>query len=248
MWLMLFYCNDDADMGIEYQLRQENPPGYLEHMRRQLPSVFVDEVEDILNEPSDGIAYATRIGPWSFIAGCDETMVHSTPFVHHRGAFFLASVLEQFDNALRACFGAHTAEEYSQNVLPASQEVVRQLKGLASSDDCVDRGELEKLLQGAGFTAQRGEDRRNARTNGAHQGSIRWNSRRATRIRGHQSAARQRASSRNERSPGRGDCSSQQATSRLHEGLDHGATKTRVRRELIGGMQPMQLAAGTLPA
>ncbi|WP_068682670.1 MULTISPECIES: hypothetical protein [unclassified Variovorax] len=153
MWLMLFYCNDDADMGIEYQLRQENPPGYLEHMRRQLPSVFVDEVEDILNEPSDGIAYATRIGPWSFIAGCDETMVHSTPFVHHRGAFFLASVLEQFDNALRACFGAHTAEEYSQNVLPASQEVVRQLKGLASSDDCVDRGELEKLLQGAGFTA-----------------------------------------------------------------------------------------------
>lgn len=153
MWLMLFYCNDDTDMGIEYQLRQENPPGYLEHMRRQLPPVFVDEVEDILNEPSDGVAYATRIEPWSFVAACDETMVHSTPFVHHRGAFFLESVLKQLDTALRACFDAHTPEEYSKTVLPASQEVVKQLKGLASSDDCVDRGELEKLLQGAGFTA-----------------------------------------------------------------------------------------------
>ncbi|VTU32694.1 hypothetical protein H4CHR_03063 [Variovorax sp. PBS-H4] len=151
MFLMLFYCK--AGMGIEYQLRHKNPKGYLQYMRQHLPSVFVDEVEDVLKEPADGVAYAPTIEPWNFIAGCDETMVHSTPFLHHRGAFFLKSVLNQMDASLEDCSAAWTAEEYCGRVLPAAGKVREQLKDVMSSDDCVDRGELERLLRVAGLTA-----------------------------------------------------------------------------------------------
>ncbi|VTU25392.1 hypothetical protein RA8CHR_03126 [Variovorax sp. RA8] len=151
MFLILLYCNDG--MGIEYQLRQKNPPGYLQFMGQHLPEVFVDDVKGILKEPGDGTAYVDRVRHGTFIGGCDETMVHSTPFVHHRGAFMLKSVFKSMDEALELCFGACTQEEYSGHVLPTVNKVLEQLKELTSYDDCVDRGELERLLRVAGFTA-----------------------------------------------------------------------------------------------
>jgi hypothetical protein len=135
-------------------MRQKNPPAYPEFMGKHLPEIFVKEVADILKEPADGVAYAPTIDkPWNFIAACDETMVHSTPFLHHRGAFLLKSVLKSMNEVLERCFGAYTAEEYSNHVLPAAGKVLEQLNELMSSDDCVDRGELDKLLHASGFAA-----------------------------------------------------------------------------------------------
>jgi hypothetical protein len=159
MFLMLFYCNDQAQMGLEYQLRPRNPRGYVKIMEHQLPSVFVDEVKDVLKDPPDGKAYAPTVGPWSFIAACDETMVHSTPFPHHRGAFELQSVIDNIPSALEECFGPGAKRDYlNVRASPTSTDnawaqgahtVAVQLEKLLRSDNWIDRDELEKLLRDA---------------------------------------------------------------------------------------------------
>jgi len=159
MFLMLFYCNNQAQMGLEYQLRPRNPPGYVEIMEHQLPSVFVDEVKEVLKEPPDRKAYAPTVEPWGFIAGCDETMVHSTPFLHHRHAFDLQSVIDHIPSALKECFGPGAKREYL-NVRASStstdnawaqgaHDVAVQLENLLRSDSWIDRDKLEKLLRDA---------------------------------------------------------------------------------------------------
>jgi hypothetical protein len=161
MFLLLLHCNDQPIMGMEYQLRPKNPPDYSRLMEQQLPSVFVKEVKDILKDPPEGIAYAPTIEPWGFIGACDELIAHSTPFIHHRGAFLLESVAKCMGDALGICFGAGAASEYSEFQrgfdkdsprsvhVRGALEVVMQLKQLAFLDDCIDPFKLEELLLNA---------------------------------------------------------------------------------------------------
>lgn len=166
LFVILFY--PQRMMGIEYMLRLQNPPQHQEFIRGRLPSLFVNEVEEVLQQPTDGTAYATSVEPGGFIAGCDELMVHWTPFVHHRGAFSLNSVVECIGPALEACFGENTLEAYwdlqqqhadgqrpsgGDALAGAAYKVALQLEELALSDHWIDRSELEKLLRSAGLAA-----------------------------------------------------------------------------------------------
>jgi hypothetical protein len=95
-------------------------------------------------------------------------MVHWTPFVHHRGAFSLDSVIECIGPALEACFGQNTLGAYLElqqqhadgqwpsggNALAGgAYKVAVQLEELTLSDHWIDRSELEKLLRSAGLAA-----------------------------------------------------------------------------------------------
>ena len=161
MFLILLYCNDQPMMGPEYQLRPQNPTEYVELMRKQLPAVFVDEAEEILKEPPEGWAYAPTIEPWGFIAGCDDLISHSTPFVHHRGAFDLQSIIKWMGAALKECFGPGTRHEYlnaqiqydqhlpisiSDDLARGAHDVAAQLEKLGGSDLWIDRSKLKDLL------------------------------------------------------------------------------------------------------
>jgi hypothetical protein len=158
MFLMLLYCNDQPIEGFEYILRPEIPHEHLTFMRQQLPSVFVDEVEDVLKEPPDHTAYAPTIEPWGFVAACDELMVHSTPFVHHRGAFEVQSVITSMGTALRRCFGVsdlaayRALQEGGSQATPSAvaqsvHELVTQLRELPPSDPWIDPAELKKVFE-----------------------------------------------------------------------------------------------------
>lgn len=157
MFVMLLYCNEQPIEGFEYILRLPIPEEHLTFIRERLPPVFVDEVEEVLKEPSDGVVYAPRIEPWGFVAACDELMVHSTPFVHHRGAFVVESVIASMGAAVRRSFGMSAVKDYfdlRNGVQPAPHnviaqkiyELVTQLEKLPSSDPWIDKDELYKLF------------------------------------------------------------------------------------------------------
>ncbi|VTU27789.1 hypothetical protein H6CHR_02865 [Variovorax sp. PBL-H6] len=166
LFVLLLYCNDQHIEGMEYIPGLANPPEHQAFIERQLPSVFVDEVAEILQTPPHGTAYAPQVEPWGFIGGCDELMVHSTPFVHHRGAFVLVSVIAGMGPALQLCFGPRTEKEYSRvrqcyargespstrnSLVLGAHKAAVQLEELALSDDWIDRSKLEELLRDAGL-------------------------------------------------------------------------------------------------